>query len=283
MLLQNRISCFIILFVVSTSSLIAQELFVMSEPASNIPAKALSIRLTDKLMNGHRHSISGNSDNIYMQRIVPEVALGLNKQWNIRASAYTSNYYQQNLKLEGFGMYAKYRFYSSDDLHSHFRMAAFARVSVIDHAIYFREINLEGDNSGINTGLVATQLIHKLALSATVGHVYALDNIGYKRPEFVAANSLNYTLSAGYLLLPFKYKNYNQPNLNLYVELNGRNSFSNYETNIYDVYPSLQLILKSYMRIDLGYRYQIKSNAARNAYTGFLLRFEYNIFNALKY
>jgi hypothetical protein len=260
----------------------AQELFVISEPASNMPAKALSFRITDKLMNGHRHSISGKNENLIMHRIVPEIAIGLNKKVNIRISAFLANYYQPSMQLEGFNCYVKYRFFSKDDVHRHFRMAAFSRVAIANHPLYFREINLEGDNTGINNGIVATQLLHKLALSVTAGHVYTLDNIGDQRPDFVASNSLNYTFSAGYLLLPFKYKNYNQPNLNIYLEMHGRNSLSEYNTNIYDVFPAVQLILKSYMRIDLGYRYQIKSNAARNAYAGFLVRFEYNIFNALK-
>jgi hypothetical protein len=266
----------------SFGSIKAQELFIISEPASNMPAKALSMRFTDKLMNGHRHTSNGKNEEIFMQRFVPEVGIGLNKHFNIRCSAFLSNYYQTKYKFEGVSMYLKYRFLSIDDLHKHFRMAAFSKVSVVDHAIYFREINLEGDNTGINTGLVATQLLHKLALSATFGHVYTFENIGNALPEFVAAHSLNYTFSAGFLLLPFHYKNYNQPNLNVYLELHGRNSLSAYETNIYDLFPALQLILKSYMRVDLGYRYQIKSNATRNAYSGFLVRFEYNIFNAIK-
>jgi hypothetical protein len=276
----KRLLTFVAILIVQQC--VAQELFIISEPASNMPAKALSFRITNKFMNGHRHSISGKNDDIMMHRIVPEVGIGLNKKFNVRLSTFIANYYQSAMQLEGFNAYLKYRFYSKDDLHKHFRMAAFSRVAVIDHPIYFREVNLEGDNSGINTGLVATQLLHKLALSLTAGHVLVLDNIGFQKPEFVAVHGLNYTLSAGYLLLPFHYKNYNQPNLNVYLELHGRNSLSEYNTNIYDVFPALQLILKSYMRIDLGYRYQIKGNATRNAYTGFLVRFEYNIFNAIK-
>ena len=260
----------------------AQELFVISEPASNMPSKAISFRLTDKLMNGNRFSIAGHHDKTLMQRVVPEVMIGLNKKLMFHVSAYAANYYQSALKLEGFSMYAKYRFLSIDDLHKHFRMAAFSRVSVIDHELYFREVNLEGDNSGITNGIIATQLIHKLALSVAIGHVYVLDNISYQRPYFLSAHSLNYTVSAGYLLLPFHYKSYNQPNLNVYLEMQGRNSLSDYKTNIYELFPAVQLILKSYMRIDLGYRIQLKSNVTRNGTSGFLMRFEYNIFNAFQ-
>jgi len=280
---KNKISSAFLLLSIFFKSEFAksQELFVMTEPASNMPAKAVAMRVTNKFMNGHLHSYAGNDESYFMQRIVPEFAIGLNKKINLRVSGFLANYYQKSIKLEGFNMYVKYRFLSHDDLHRHFRMAAFSRISVIDHAINFREINLEGDNSGLSTGFVATQLLHKLALSATLGYVHTTNNIGNYRPDFVAKNSINYTLSAGYLLLPFHYKNYNQPNLNVYCELQGRNSFSEYEAHIFEVFPALQLILKSYMRIDLGYRYQIKSNVSRNAYSGYLLRFEYNIFNAL--
>jgi hypothetical protein len=260
----------------------AQELFVISEPASNIPAKSISMRLTNKIMNGNRHHVSGIGTKNWMQRIVPEINFGINKKVNVKLSAYVANYYQDKMKLEGFNINTKYRFFSRDDVHKHFRMAAFTRVSVIDHGIHFREINLEGDNSGINSGVIATQLLHKLAVSATIGHVYVFDNLGYERPEFVAQNSLNYTISAGYLLFPIKYKNYLQPNINLYLEFQGRNGISAFESHIYDVFPAVQIILKSYMRIDLGYRYQIKSNVQRNAYSSYLIRFEYNMFNAMK-
>jgi hypothetical protein len=84
------------------------------------------------------------------------------------------------------------------------------------------------------------------------------------------------------LLLPFHYKSYNQPNLNVYLEMQGRNSLSDYKTNIYELFPAVQLILKSYMRIDLGYRIQLKSNVTRIGTSGFLMRFEYNIFNAFQ-
>ncbi len=256
----------------------AQELFIISEPASNLPAKAISMRLTNKFMQGKRHDVNGGGDSVWMHRIVPELAFGVSKNVNVRISGFLANYYQPKIQLEGFNVYVKYRFLSRDDIHQHFRMAAFSRVSVINHQIHFREINLEGDNSGINNGIVATQLLHKLALSATFGHVYTMNNINDTRPEFVAAHSLNYLFSAGYLLLPFKYKNYNQTNVNIYVEFHGRKGLSEFESNIYDIFPAVQFILKSYMRIDMGYRYQIKSNAARNAYSGYLLRFEYNMF-----
>ena len=78
MLLQNRLFNLMIVLLMFTlaEKSNAQELFVISEPASNLPSNALSFRLTDKFMNGHRHVVSGRSDTIFMQRIVPEIAIG---------------------------------------------------------------------------------------------------------------------------------------------------------------------------------------------------------------
>jgi hypothetical protein len=58
----------------------SQELFVMAEPASNMPAKAVAMRVTNKFMNGHLHSYAGNNESYFMQRIVPEFAIGLKQK-----------------------------------------------------------------------------------------------------------------------------------------------------------------------------------------------------------
>ena len=104
---REKMALVILLF--SMHKCAAQELFVISEPASNLPAKAISMRLTDKFMNGHRHEISGKNEEFTMHRIVPEIGIGINKKFNLRLSAFVANYYQSAVKLEGFNMYVKYR------------------------------------------------------------------------------------------------------------------------------------------------------------------------------
>jgi len=142
---------------------------------------------------------------------------------------------------------------------------------------------LEGDNSGVQGGLIFTQLLHKLALSATLGYAHAFKDydkqvIGMPRPN----NMISYSLSSGYLVLPFVYKNYKDPNFNVYFEMLGKTDPSTGQSYL-DLAPAVQVVLNSKTRIDLGYRFQATGNIA-NRYTKnmYLLRAEFNFFNALK-
>ena len=71
-----------------------------------------------------------SSDADIRYRVQPTVSLGLSKKWMVRAMLNASNSYTATFRLEGATAYAKYRFYSEDDIHSHFRMAAFARAAL---------------------------------------------------------------------------------------------------------------------------------------------------------
>jgi hypothetical protein len=53
----------------------------------------------------------------------------------------------------------KYRFLSNDGMFSHFRMAAFIEGSLSRNKEMYDELSLEGDQSGIQAGLIATQLV----------------------------------------------------------------------------------------------------------------------------
>src|SRR5437762_13184866 len=97
---------------------VSQELYVFSEPASNMPAHSMSAKLT------YRTPVS-KYNNSYRQRYTPEVMLGVNKQWMLHVSSSFSDFYTTQLRWESVKTYAKYRFYSNDDVHRHFRMAVF--------------------------------------------------------------------------------------------------------------------------------------------------------------
>ena len=102
-------------------------------------------------------------------------------------------------------------------------------------------------------------------------------------PLFFSRNALNYSLSAGYLLLPRTYKSYKQTNLNLYVELLGKSNLDQYRRNYYvDVAPAVQLIFNSTTRLDLSYRTQLFGDMARNMTTAYMVKLEHNIFNIRK-
>src|SRR5882757_4013737 len=96
----------------------AQELYVFSEPASNMPSNSLSAKFT------YRTPVS-KYNNDYKQRYTPELVFGLNRQWMLHVSTSFSDFYSSQLRWESVKTYAKYRFYSNDEVHKHFRMAAF--------------------------------------------------------------------------------------------------------------------------------------------------------------
>jgi hypothetical protein len=250
----------------------AQELYVFTEPASNMPSKSIGVRLTNE----------GFLSSDFKSRSVGEVMIGFNKNLMFHAQGFLSDM-DGNYRLEGGSFYAKYRFLSTDDTHSHFRGSAYGRISTSKRPTYTEDINLEGDNSGWQGGFIFTQLIHKLALSATVGYSQAFENkskqlAGMPEPD----KMLNYSLSSGYLVLPFVYKNYNQPNFNLYFEVLGKTNPDNGNSYL-DLAPAVQLILNSRTRIDLGYRFQATGNV-QNRYLKnmYLARVEFNFFNVLK-
>ncbi|NSL88196.1 hypothetical protein ECE50_015240 [Chitinophaga sp. Mgbs1] len=271
----------------------AQELYVNSEPASNMAANSLGIRLSNRFFSMEHTGDAG-------MRFEPEIMWGISKKLMVHAIGYASNMMQNSIRAEGGSIYAKFRFLSLDQQHAHFRMAAYIKGSVIDNPYYpvitgghgmpdfkrpytNRELDLEGATSGVSGGVIATQLLHKLALSTTLGYNRYMNNIRHQIPDEFSRNSVNYSLSAGYLLLPVTYKNYNQTNLNLYVELLGKTNTDAAGRGSYlDIAPAVQFIFNSTTRLDLSYRAQVAGDMPRNSYNSFLVRIEHNIFNIKK-
>jgi hypothetical protein len=208
---------------------------------------------------------------------------GLSKKWMLHTGLTFSNMYENFFYYESARVYAKYRFLSNDDVHKHFRMAAFATAAYSRNHLQHNELNLMGDHSGVQAGLIATQLWNKLALSGTASIIEVLDEKRKEKPQQYAFQSLNYSLSAGYLVLPFEYKDYNQTNLNIYAELlGGQNLDWEYEKYYLDLAPSLQLIFKSTSKLNLGYRFQLKSDIYRNMKSSWMISYEYIFLNALQ-
>ncbi len=281
----------------------AQELFVFTEPASNMAAKSIGARLGfETFRMSHNNKFSA-------YRLEPEIMFGISKNLMMHVNVYASNMFEGNLKMEGAGLYAKYRFFSNDDIHSHFRMAAYGQVSLIDnptiltftdkhtipdgnggfitHDLVFNhvinEIDLDGTNSGFETGIIATKLINKLAVSGSLGYKYRLNNLNDKKETIVPWEAINYSLSMGYLLFPKNYTSYKQTNINLYTEFLGNSFLGNHEWDhkkyFIEFAPAIQFIVNSIGRIDLGYRTQLSGNTARMANSTFLVRVEYNFLN----
>jgi hypothetical protein len=251
----------------------AQELFVVTEPASNVPAGSIGIRVGQSLMKNQLESGS-------MYNLTPEVTWGINKNIMVRTSAFLSN--QDNaLGLKGGGFYAKYRFLSVDDLQSHFRMAAFGRYSYNNSFINQEAIDLMGGNSGYEAGLVATQLIHKVAISSSISYAQALNNSDYSFPDFLGNSAVNYTFSVGKLMYPKKYTSFKQTNINAMLEFTGQTITDNGKSYL-DVVPSIQFIINSQARIDLAYKKELYSSMQRATSDGVFLKLEYTFFNVTK-
>src|SRR4030095_4874900 len=275
--LNNKVKIFLLLLsVVLASITYSQELFPFTEPASNMPAKSMSLKMSAMLGKG----VHGNR---LEQRYSPEVMFGISKKWMLHAGLTLSNMYENFYYYESARIYAKYRFLSKDDVHKHFRMAAFATAAYSRNQLQHNELNLMGDHSGVQAGLIATQLWNKLAVSGTASIIEVFDEARDNKPQEYAFQTLSYSLSAGDLVLPFDYKNYNQTNLNIYAELlGGRNLDWEYEKYYLDLAPSVQLIFKSTSKLNLGYRFQLKSDIYRNMKNSWMISYEYIFLNALR-
>src|SRR6476620_867535 len=222
---------------------IAQELFTSTEPASNRPAKSIGFRIDQSLMDE-----TGTSRINY--HVIPEVMIGVYNKLSVHGGMFFSNR-SNRLRYEGASLYMKYRFYSSDQLQRHFRMASFVRVSTNNSDIHQEELNVYGHNTGFETGVVATQLLKKVAISSSVSYVNVADNgNGNKFPyDGGGRSAINYTLSFGKLMLPKSYSSYRQVNVNLMVELLSQ---FNLESGKYfvDAATTVQFIFNSQTRFE---------------------------------
>lgn len=255
-------------------NILSQELFMVTDPASNIPANTLIVRVMQSVF---KEQIKTG----YNYHAMPEITYGITKNLMVRNTLFVSTR-SNTLITEGASFYAKYRFFSTDDINSHFRMAAFGRYSFNKADIHQEEIEIMGHNTGFEMGLVATQLIKKVAISSTISFEKAFDNKpDYAFPTNQGDNATNYTLSIGKLMYPKQYTSYKQTNINLMLEFLGQTINQNGKSYL-DVVPSIQFIINSQARIDLGYRQQLYNSMLRSAPNGVYFNLEYNFFNAFK-
>ena len=264
----------IIFFCITGQRCFSQELFAYTEPASNMAVKSIGVRTNNYLL---RENATGN----YHYSGAVELMYGVSKKLMIHGETFFGNEPKQ-FRIDGASVYAKYRFYAEDEVHSHFRMALTGKLSGVSTEVSQAAIDLAGKNSGAEFGIIATKLMHKTALSAGISFVHAFnDKTDNKFITSGNGNALNYNLSLGQLFLPKEYTDYKQTNLNGMLEFLGQTNTRSGNTYI-DLAPSLQLIFFSKVRLDAGYRFPVVHSLSRSADRGFLLRVEYNFFNAFK-
>ena len=288
----------IILLVILCPALKAQELFVSTEPASNMSKGSVGLRLGSSLYQME------HDQKFESLRIAPEIMFGVNKNMMFHISAYASNMFQTKFRVEGASLYGKYRFYSNDDVHEHFRMAAYTRLAIVknpqvlethhqhllpdgnggfvahDELIFSEsnDIDLDGNSSGIAAGLVFTKLKNRVALSGSAGYTKRINNIDFDSKPYQPKAEINFTASGGYLLFPREYTSYKQVNCNIYLEILG-GAFTSKSLYFIDVAPAVQFLFNSIFRVDLSYRSQLAGKISRLSNKSFFLRLEYNLLN----
>ncbi|WP_336518609.1 hypothetical protein [Pollutibacter soli] len=255
----------------------AQELYVFTEPASNMPAKSASLKYKGKFLEGY-HSQK------LEQRHSIDAEFGLsNKLMFHVGSTFSDMYSYPEFQWESVNAYLKYRFLSKDEIHKHFRAAVFMEGSYSRNDMFYDEISFDGDQSGIRTGVIATQLLHKLALSTTLSVSQVLNEQRWDKttPDPYSYQSFNYSLSAGYLIFPFKYTSFKQTNFNLYLELLGSQAL---DKKLYyvDLAPAMQFIFNSTIKLNFGYRFQLDGNMHRMAKQSYMVSLETVFLNLLK-
>jgi hypothetical protein len=248
----------------------AQELFVFTEPASNMPAKSIGIRASNWLMDDR-------SNHRLNYQLAPEVMWGVNKNLMLHLDGFASN---QNGTLhgDGLGVYGKYRLYTADEVNRHFRMAAFGRLSYNTRQIDQEEIDLARNNSGYSLGLIATQLLHKQAFSTTIGFLQATNNNDNKLYPGQPDEAVNVSISTGRLIFPKTYTSYKQTNVNFLLDLLGQHLIGSDKAYL-DVAPAVQFIFNSQTRVDIGFKYQLYSNMVRTTPNAIMIRVEHLLFN----
>lgn len=279
----------------------AQELFPNAEPASSVPKGIVGIRLT---YNRYKEQSSNRIKESYHARIM----YGLTSKWTIMSTLgvsnhhynkfptnilqYFFNHHLQNypaagFSIEGINVYSKYRFFTHDGYHRHFRMAVFAEGCKSFVAHDSAEPTLMTDNSGYGGGLISTYLYGKFAISFTGGFIKPLI---YKQRDlditFKSGNAAYGEIAMGYRLWPINYASYSDLNINFYsefkyktygaavVEQNGTEiDFAQYAANNPYAYMELssgyyvgghfgiQFISNSNSRLDIGVTLALKNRS----------------------
>jgi hypothetical protein len=268
---------YVIIFLCTQQSF-AQELFISTEPASNMPRYSYGFRVSSE---------SFAQDKLFKSRTDFEAMYGFsgNLMGHVMISA--SNFYG-NYEYNNFGLYAKYRLYTDDGFKSHFRIAAYAHAAFGKQRNTFADIELRGGNTGLETGLIFTILKDHLALSSTLGAITFVPDINtgiYDQHDVIYTNVKNYlfSLSAGYLVYPKEYSNYSDLNVNVYAELMGKYityeipdlDFASHEHGmVLDLAIGPQIIINSISRLDLAITTRVISEVEGFPKPSFLLRYE---------
>lgn len=229
----------------------SQELFPLTEPASNVPKGVIGVRLFNQSYQ-EGSTLRGMNALRVMYGLLPRLTLMATATMSNHHGAdfpsnlatHTHNGAQTNYstgayvvgihypyRFNGVSLYAKFRFISIDGQNTHFRVMAYGQYAQLNVAHDEAEPNLLDDTKGYGGGLIATYLKNRFAVSLTSGVIIPEDHTGTVPDPYGTGpiqtvvkygKALEYDLSFGYLLFPKKIENYDQTNFNVYLELMGK-------------------------------------------------------------
>ncbi len=303
---------FLLVALLAQSATRAQELYPNSEPASIVPKNALGIRLMNEgYMNRNNfrswhgamfmYAVSSKlmfnamvTTSNHHNKVLPNDFIQKDSTQTdyVNQSSATGNY---NYAFESVNLGFRYRFINKDGDHKHFRMALYGNGAYTELPHDEAEVSLMGDTKAVGGGIISTVLIKKLAVSLTGGIIKPFDYKGTNGVSLRYGNAYNYSLSFGYLVYPFKYKNYQQTNINLYAEFLGRsygrldvlkdgkpvsltNSNEFKAGNYMEFRPAIQFIVKSNLRIDCSTAIPFVNRSYIRKYPSYLLNIQYYFF-----
>ena len=279
---------FLVLFLSFISSLSsAQELYINAEPASLIPKGTKVVRLNHHSIFLDGTNIMGGIGNAIIMS--PSISYGLSKKIMVSGSFQFSNKpYEQdmmpNFGFSGFKLSSKQRILTTDKQKYHTRLSSFIKYSYHDNKFMKDNLDIEIQDTGFEFGIIGTQLINKLAISVTSA-VTRISNIDEKytngstvKWQSINLNTIQNSISAGYLLFPRKYKSYKQTNFNLYLEyltntILTKDFPDRYSKFSSTIAPGIQFIIMSRSRLDFSYK--IRSGTMPDE---FLLKLTYIIY-----
>ena len=263
----------------------SQELYINTEPASLIPKGTKVIRL-------HHHTIFLNDSNEpgsvnSAKLLISSISYGISKKIMVSASFQLSNNPFDPLPnngFNGFKLYSKQRILTTDKEKYHTRLSSFIKYAnhgkwnLPNYKFISSNYDLDFQDTGVEVGLIATQLVNKLAISVTSGFGIISNNTADGTYDDKKFNSIHNSISAGYLLFPRKYKSYKQTNFNIYLEyltnsILSKNYPSRYNKFMSTIAPGIQFIIMSRSRLDFGYK--IRGNNSPNE---FLIKLTYIIY-----
>lgn len=309
---MKRVFLFIGGWLCISGNVTSQELYPNSEPASIIPKNALGVRLMNEAYD-NSGDIRGWNGTMFMYGLSSKVMLnamitGSNHHGKALPEGFVTtdtgtgpavypspSSQRHNYLFESVNLGFRYRFLNLDGDHKHFRMALYGNGVYSSRPHDEAEVTLMGDNKGVGGGIISTLLIKKLAISFTGGMIRPFS---YKESSGLALHyhdAFNYSLSFGYLLFPFKYKNFKQTNVNLYAEFLGKsyealsitengksvphhNSEGFGRGNYIECRPAIQFIIRSNLRIDLATAIPLVNRSHIRQYPLYLLNLQYYFF-----